>query len=295
MVRLVVNADDFGRSESVNQAVIQAHREGIVTSASLMVTGKATAQAVELARANPGLGVGLHIVLTRGRAVLPPEEIPHLVDKNGNFAGRPVLAGLRYFFSRRAQRELAKELEAQFEAFLSTGLTPSHVDSHHHIHLHPKVLKVLLALAQKYGGLPIRTQVADNLFLSLRHERRYLVRKLLWKVVYSILGFLAAARARRAGLPTARRTFGLMQSGRLTQEYLVDVVKHLAQYSALSQRGYQVFEIYCHPSLIRESPRFGPNPGDLAAVTSPKLSEKLGACGVRLTNYWCLKQEDRTI
>src|SRR6059036_1537886 len=94
--RLIVNADDFGRSHSINQAVVRAHREGILTTASLMVNGEAFEEAVHLARQNPKLGVGLHLTLICGTSALPHAEIPGLVDADQNFTNRPLAAGLRY-------------------------------------------------------------------------------------------------------------------------------------------------------------------------------------------------------
>jgi predicted glycoside hydrolase/deacetylase ChbG (UPF0249 family) len=107
--RLIVNADDFGLSEAVNEAVIRAFIEGVLTSCSLMVTGEACAHAVRLAQAHPGLAVGIHLVTVMGRAVLPPTEIPTLVDTAGHFASNPTLAGLKYYFSPQARRELRRE------------------------------------------------------------------------------------------------------------------------------------------------------------------------------------------
>ena len=98
--RLIVNADDFGRSTSINQAVIRAHREGILTTASLMVNEPACEEAVTLARQNPQLGVGLHLTLLCGRSALPPGEIPGLVGADSAFTSNPAGAGFRYFFVR---------------------------------------------------------------------------------------------------------------------------------------------------------------------------------------------------
>src|SRR6266550_4572582 len=95
--RLIVNADDFGRSASINQAVIRAHREGILTSASLMVNEPAFEEAVELARANPKLGVGLHLTLICGHSALPADKIPGLVNAQKEFTQSPAQAGFRYF------------------------------------------------------------------------------------------------------------------------------------------------------------------------------------------------------
>ncbi|HEX9046048.1 MAG TPA: ChbG/HpnK family deacetylase, partial [Verrucomicrobiae bacterium] len=120
--RLIVNADDFGLSASVNTAVVRAHREGILTSASLMVNEPGFAEAVALARENPKLGVGLHLTLLMGHAALPPEKIPGLVNARGEFSNSPVGVGMAYFFKRRLRAQLRAEIHAQFEKFHATGL-----------------------------------------------------------------------------------------------------------------------------------------------------------------------------
>lgn len=103
-MQVILNADDFGRSAAINAAVMQSHREGVLTSASLMVAGDAVEEAVALARETPTLAIGLHVVVVAGRAVLPPNEIPHLVDGRGWFPRDPVRTGLRYFLRDRARR-----------------------------------------------------------------------------------------------------------------------------------------------------------------------------------------------
>ena len=130
--RLVVSGDDFGAAPEVNAAIVRAHREGILTSASLMVTGDAVDDAVARARAHPRLAVGLHLVLVQGRPALPPREIPRIVTASGTFPEQPVLAGLRYAWLAVAlpggRDELKREIEAQLRAFAATGLRLAHVD-----------------------------------------------------------------------------------------------------------------------------------------------------------------------
>ena len=124
--RLVVNADDFGRSASINEAVIQAHQDGILTSASLMVNEPALEEAVALARKNPRLGVGLHLALSHGHSILPPEKIPGLVNSSGEFSDRAAATGLRYFMHRELRAQLRDEIQAQFTKFCATGLALDH-------------------------------------------------------------------------------------------------------------------------------------------------------------------------
>src|SRR5471032_466975 len=104
--RLIVNADDFGLSRSVNEAVIRAHRDGILTTASLMVNESGFDEAVKLAKENPNLGVGLHLALLQGHSALPPEKIPGLVNSRRKFSNSPVGVGMKYFFNRNLRGQL---------------------------------------------------------------------------------------------------------------------------------------------------------------------------------------------
>src|SRR5258706_14078771 len=104
--RLIVNADDFGGSASINEAVIRAHRDGILTSASLMVNEPGFAEAVKLARENPTMGVGLHLTLLHGHSALSRKEIPDLVDEEGKFSFNPVAVGMGYFANRKLKAQL---------------------------------------------------------------------------------------------------------------------------------------------------------------------------------------------
>ncbi|HKW55475.1 MAG TPA: ChbG/HpnK family deacetylase, partial [Stellaceae bacterium] len=127
MPRLIVCADDFGLDEAVNAAVETASRDGILTCASLMVGAPAAADAVHRAKDLPALSVGLHLVLVDGRPLLSPREVPDLVDRSGAFDDNMLRAGIRFFFSQRARRQLAAEIRAQFMAFRATGLALDHV------------------------------------------------------------------------------------------------------------------------------------------------------------------------
>src|SRR5262249_52979458 len=156
MKQLVVTADDFGLCEEVNTAVEIAHRDGILSAASLMVSAPAAKDAIGRALRSPTLRVGLHIVLVDGRPTLPPEEIPDLVDASGAFPNDLFGAAVRWFFSPAARRQLEREVRAQFDAFRSTGIALDHVNAHNHMHLHPTVLGIVLPLAARFGGRFIR-------------------------------------------------------------------------------------------------------------------------------------------
>lgn len=143
MRALIINADDFGLTAGINRAVLEAYQTGVLTSATLMAVGLAWHEAVELARANPGLGVGVHLTLTALRPVLPPEEVPSLVDKRGRFRrlGRAPLW---------RKDEVEKEWRAQITRLVEAGLKPTHLDSHHHVHLWPGLVDVAVKLAREF-------------------------------------------------------------------------------------------------------------------------------------------------
>ena len=155
MRRLIVNADDFGRSPGVNAGILQAHRRGIVTSATLMVNEPAAAAAACLARSVPQLGLGLHVALTGGPPTLPADRIPSLLGPQGRLPAAPD--GL----ASAAGPELVMEVEAQVERFRGlTGRLPTHLDTHHHAHRLPSVLEALVRVAAA-ARLPVRAASAE--------------------------------------------------------------------------------------------------------------------------------------
>lgn len=150
MKRLIVNADDFGLTSGVNRAVIECHQRGVVTSATLMVNGGAAVEAALLAADNPGLGVGLHLNLTSGPPLMPPDSIPSLVAADGNFPG--LKAALWRLTSGKARtHELEDEIAAQIDRLIKLGIRPTHVDSHHHLHAHPRLRSLVRKICPRHG------------------------------------------------------------------------------------------------------------------------------------------------
>lgn len=273
--KIIMNADDFGRSASINEAVMLAHRQGVLTSASLMVTGEAVDEAVALARQTPTLAVGLHLVVVSGPAALPPKEISHLVDSRGYFSYDPIRVGLRYFFSRRTQQELSREVVAQFERFAATGLPLSHVDGHLHMHLHPTVFNLLLPLAEQAGACGLRLP-RDDLWLSLSYDRRWAATKVLWTLIFGLLSRWCLDHLGGRRLVIAHRVYGLMQSGQMQEAYVVRLLRQLQAPTA---------ELYFHPANEVGSNSFGPNPGDLATLLSPAVRQVIQERNLGLATY----------
>ena len=259
---VVVNGDDFGYSPGVNQAIITAHKRGILSSASLMVTESAFDEAVSLARQHPGLAVGLHLVLVCGRSALPPSQIPHLSDSTGRFSTDPVKAGLKYQFSKRARANLALEIRAQLERFRGTGLELSHVDGHLHMHSHPVVMKILVNLADEFGIRTIRLP-REKLRTELKIDKSRLVVKTIWSGVFNQLARYESRMLRRAGINFAERVYGLLSSGEISEQYLLELIPRMEG---------NLVEFYCHPSMDEDGTELNGPPGsgpvELNALTS---------------------------
>lgn len=288
--QIILNADDFGRSASINAAIMEAHRQGVLTSTSLMVTGDAAEEAVVLARQTPTLAVGLHVVVVSGPAALPHDQIPHIVDQEGYFPGDPFRVGLRYFFSRTAQEELARELQAQFDRFASTGLALSHVDGHLHMHVHPTVLGLLLPLAVKHGAHGLRVP-RDDFWLTLGYNRHRAGINAVQAAVFALLcrrclrslvSFSSLHGDNRHPLAVADRVYGLMRTGQMQEAYVLRLLRRLSVSAA---------EFYFHPSTEPEGGALGPNPGDLATLLSPAVRLAIQERGLRLTTYPTLGEE----
>ena len=154
--RLIVNADDFGLCEGVNRAIERSHKEGVLTSATLMAGMAGTQEAIEMAGQMPGLGVGVHLNLVEGKATCQNGQSGCLLDEKGCFKYSPGKIAKRCLMSGKARDAVEAELSAQIESLLDMGLKPTHFDSHKHVHTFPVVYKIVVKLAKKYNVAAIR-------------------------------------------------------------------------------------------------------------------------------------------
>lgn len=265
MRKLIINGDDFGYSEQVNQGIIQAHQQGILTSTSLMVTGEAFEHGVALAKTHPNLGVGLHLVLVCGKSVLSPQVIPHLVNQKGFFSNNPLCAGLNYQFNLPTRAELRQEIKAQLDKFLDTGLTLTHLDGHLHLHLHPVILAILVELAQEYPIKYIRLP-SEELSLSLGKVGN-IFGQLLISPIFTLLCRHGEKLLARYKIGYTDRVYGLLATGQVTEDYLLGIIPQIKA---------DFVEIYSHPTV-----------GNLEkiALISPKVKKQIEDYGFSLTNY----------
>lgn len=264
---VIFNADDLGQSETINRAIAQAFDEGVLTSASLMVGGFAWKSGVSLARLRPQLGVGLHLVVLQGRGVLSPSQVPSLLKPDGSFGEQPFWIGLKYYFSPTLQKSLKAEIEAQFQHFESTGLILDHVNGHLHYHLHPTVFHLLIPLVVQYGRVAVRLPREDwKIHRKIGGEASgfplYIIFRLLVK--------RAISKLCSVGIPFADSVWGLLQTGRMKEDYVISLLHHLPQ---------GIHEIYFHPDTQ------GEGKGELEALLSQRIKEVLQRKGIKLGRY----------
>ncbi len=266
---LVTVADDFGASASVNAAIAEAFDNGIITAASLMAGGRAFDGAVRIARERRALSVGLHVTLCDGMAALAHRDIPDIADANGAFEKNPARAWMKYRGSgvlKQAEREIC----AQFDRLEAAGIRPTHVDGHHHLHMHPAIFKMVCGQAAKRGVSWIRLPNEPlSAVLSLRSSRRGLMPFVEW-AVFGVLGAVNSRKAAGYGLRAAKRVYGLSRTGMVDEGYLMSVL----------DRGDAGIEVFAHPDTATASGR-----GELSALTSPSVKKRLASLGVTLTGY----------
>jgi len=272
--RLIVTADDFGAAREVNDAVETAHRGGILTAASLMVSAPAAADAVARARRMPSLHVGLHLVLVEGRPTLPASAVPHLVDENGLFRSNMAALGAVMFFNSQARRELAAEITAQFEAFRATGLSLDHCNAHKHFHLHPVIGRLMVAIGRRFGLRAARIPLEPRQVLKRIEPQTPSTPALLTAPFARPL----RRRFRAAGLLAPDSVFGLQWSGQMTKARLSGLLRNLPD--GLS-------EIYLHPAT---GPFAGAAPGyryreEFDALMAPEIVAACRDSALRLGGF----------
>jgi hopanoid biosynthesis associated protein HpnK len=284
MKQLILNADDFGLTRGVNEGIIRAHREGVLTSATLMACGPAFDHAVELAKQNPRLGIGCHLVLVGGRAVAPAEEISSLASKDGRLP-----ESLGSFVTRLSSgiirpKEIDRELRAQILKIRAAGIEPTHLDTHKHTHAHPAVMAALGRVARELGIRRVRKPM-ENLqdsWESSRGENSAILKELLAAAAARAVAPLFRSASRKYGLRSPDHFLGLAMTGRLGPLALRRMI-------GLIQEGST--EIMLHPGfsdseLERIDTRlFHQRNAEMDALIEPAVRSAIEERGIRLITY----------
>ncbi len=269
---LIVNADDFGRTRGVSAGIIEAHLHGLVSTTTALVNlPGALLDVAQASRQAPTLGLGVHLNLTLGRPVLSPATVPSLVTSDGNFHPPDALATIAV---RLDARQVAMEWRAQVEAFLTTGATLDHLDSHHHAALlAPALWEACLALAVEFGcGVrpPAPRAARDDVLFSRFpiSARRY-----------------AAVEAQRllhaSGAPSPDGLVTRFYADRATLPALLSILAAIPDGTT---------ELMCHPGWVdeqlqRESSYAQFRERELQVLTSDRILQAVARLGIARPTY----------
>jgi chitin disaccharide deacetylase len=249
--RLILNADDFGLTPGINRAIAELHTTGVLTSATLMANGPAFEDATAIARANPTLGVGCHIVLTDGIPISPPESIPTLLGPDRRSFRPSLIDFIQALLRNRInQEEIAREILAQIQKLQEAGIKITHIDTHKHTHLFPSIARPLLHIAERTSIGAIRNPFEPDWSVALNQGSR--LRRLALRAITRLRPrFEAQPHIRSARVLTTDGTVAISATGQLNSTTLAEVLR------ALPPTG--TYELCCHP---------GYNDRDLDRITT---------------------------
>ena len=292
MKNFIVNADDLGWTEGVNRGIADAHRQGLVTSTSLLANGRAFASALEVSRNFPALGIGVHLNLSDGPPTAEPESVRSLLNEAGDLSGGPESLLLRIASRKLSSEEVEREWDAQIGKIRSTGVTPTHLDGHKHVHMLPGLFEVALRLARKHGIGAIRIAHEESKLRSvLSAGREQSARVLLMQGVQArglkLLARDAREMAERAGIAAADYFCGIAQTGVMTREGMERLLEMLPEGTT---------EFMCHPGYVDEELRRSATrlkesrQEELEILTDPGIRKLVATKGIRLINYGFVAQ-----
>jgi chitin disaccharide deacetylase len=287
MKDLIVNADDLGWTAGVNRGIAEAHRNGIVTSASLIANGGAFDDGVKTARGLPAMGVGVHLNLSDGAPVSGAKTVPSLVDEQGKLSGGPEQLLLKLARRKLKAAEVEREWDAQIVKIRAAGISPTHLDGHKHVHMLPGLFPVALKLAKKHAIASIRiSNEASPLRAALSGKSGRYAGVMLKQGVQArglkLLARDARKLADKAGIESADYFCGIAQTGVLTREGILEMLEILPE---------GITELMCHPGYVDEELAQSPTrlqdsrASELAILTDTTVRKSVASHGIRLINY----------
>lgn len=279
MKKVIINADDFGLIQGVNEGIVEAHQEGILTSATLMANMPGFDQAVEMAGANPELGVGVHLNILRGQPLSPAQKVGSLLSRELRFI--PSVSNLLYrmVLKRVSFDEVEREFRAQVERVQGTGIDPSHIDSEKHIHLIRPLFRIVIKLAKEYK------------INKVRFIQEYCVSSRPGQMFKSMFISLSSTSMKKKmvqeGVRSPDRFYGVCDTGRITAAKLQ---------GAFERAKEGVTEIMVHPGFITQEvleleKQIGPfyinkyREKELNALLDKKLSKLIADLEIQLINF----------
>lgn len=277
--QLILNADDFGLTKGVNEGIVRAHREGILTSATLMANGPAFDHAVALALANPSLGVGCHLVLVGGQAVAPASDVSSLVDSQGHLPASLGALVMRVSAGAIRRADIERELSAQIEKIRHAGISPTHLDTHKHTHAHPRVLEALGRVAQMTGITRIRKPI-ERLRDSWTGGAPFT--QLVAASVARTVTLKFRALSRKYGLRSPQNFLGLASTGSISPAALRRMIDTLPD----GQTEIMLHPGICDSDLSQTGSRLQHGRElEMNALMDPDVRRAVSAHGIELITY----------
>jgi chitin disaccharide deacetylase len=284
---LIVNADDLGWTEGVNQGIAEAYRGGLVTSASLLANGRAFTSALELARSNPELGVGVHLNLSNGLPTASPKYIPGLLNAQGQLYLTTDALFLRIVTRRLNLDEVEREWDAQMRKVRGGGITPTHLDGHKHVHMLPGLFEIAVRLANQHGIRGIRISHEDSrlralLWSGTQPNIAVLVKQAAQARALKFLARNARDLADHAGLVTTKYFCGIAQTGALTRDGVENLLQHLPEGTTelMCHPGYADGDLQTSPTRLQRSRQT-----ELRILTDQRIRKLVAIQGIRLISY----------
>jgi predicted glycoside hydrolase/deacetylase ChbG (UPF0249 family) len=290
---LIVNADDLGWTEGVNRGIAETHRNGIVTSASLLANGRAFVSGGELARTTPGLGVGVHLNLSDGEPVAGRELVTTLLNERGELEGRPKSLLLRLARRSILLEEVEREWNAQIQKVRDSGIEPTHLDGHKHVQMLPGLFEIALRLAKRHGIRAVRVSHEESslraaLSAGVKQKGTVVMKQGVQARGLKLLAPDAREQAERAGIATADYFCGIAQTGELTREGVLRLMEILPEGTT---------ELMCHPGyvdaeLANSATRLqASRQAEVEILTDTGIRNLVASQGIRLIDYGFVAQE----
>ena len=286
MKNLIVNADDLGWTEGVNRGIADGHRKGLVTSTSLLANGRALASALEVAKANPELGVGVHLNLSDGPPTAKAEAVRGLLNSEGNLEGGPENLLLRIAGRSLSLEEVEREWEAQIRKIQDAGIKPSHLDGHKHVQMLPGLFEIALRLAKKHGIRAIRVSHEESKLRSALSSGEQSAGVVLKQGVQArglkLLARDAKEMADRVGVVATDYFCGIAQTGVLTREGVAQLLSNLPEGTTelMCHPGYADEELRRSGTRLQESRQI-----ELDILTDAEIRKLVASKGIRLISY----------
>jgi chitin disaccharide deacetylase len=286
MRNLIVNADDLGWTAGVNRGIAAAHRNGIVTSTSILANGAAFDDGVKTAGELPGLGVGVHLNLSDGKPVAPAEQVNSVLNEAGEFSGGPESLLLRLAANSLDVKQVELEWNAQIEKVRAAGIQPTHLDGHKHVQMLPGLFTIVLRLAKKHGIAAVRvSHEASTLRAALtggEEDSGVILKQGVQARGLKLLARDAHEMAERSGIASTDYFCGIAQTGVLSKRGVLQMLASLPEGTT---------ELMCHPGYVdadlqKSATRLQQSrQTELQILTDKEIRKKIAALGIRLINY----------